>query len=141
MQMAVLPIKSQVNLVFWNLTLTCTCQLKIRMKISKRYKWCQHVHLSSLEMDESFEIEKLLDGSPIPSSRISSPPMLLKWFCARVPEIVERRVHKLIKWSDRSDHCSFKLSLWIALKSSAVPYLDLLNKKGNNSWITYMIFH
>lgn len=87
------------------------------------------MHLSSPEMEEYFKNENLLEGSPSPSSRISSPPMLLKWFCARVPETVERRVHKVIKWSDISDHCSFELSLWMTLKSSAVPYLDLVHNK------------
>lgn len=37
-----------------------------------------NTYLSSLGTKECFETENLLDGSPSPSNRTSSPPMLLK---------------------------------------------------------------
>ena len=79
-----------------------------------------NTYLSSLGTKECFETENLLDGSPSPSNRTSSPPMLLKWFCARVfSDIVDLRAYKVIKWSDKSVHWSFKFSLRMTLKSSA----------------------
>jgi hypothetical protein len=79
-----------------------------------------NTHLSSLGTKDCFDTENLLDGSPSPSNRTSSPPMLLKWFCARVfSDIVDLRAYKVIKWSDKSVHCSFKFSLRMTLKSSA----------------------
>ena len=88
------------------------------------------MHLSFLEIDDCLKTEKLLEGSPSPSNRISSPPMLLRWFWAQVPETVDRRVHKVIKWSVRSMHCSFKFNLWTTRNSSAVSFRDLLKKYG-----------
>ena len=99
----------------------CLPIIKVLNKICHQIQISLHenYYLSSPTWEAFLNNSTLIDGSPSPSNRTSSPPMLLKWFWPRgLFDNARWRVHKVKYWSDKSVHCSFMLNLLMTRNNS-----------------------